>query len=607
MTPPDWRPRLDDGLAALRGAAGSLRRDRLAACALVPLVLGLLLVFAGQALLYDAASSAATPYHQDVRVTGGLSREDGALVLPEWASSLNATGPVVLDIKLGDLDAAAASLEAYLRSGRSLSGLVFRLDASETDVGEYSSLNWQNVESLTRLLNQTEEFGRLETLEVQYRDAGDAANLRAVQLRGEDLRAALLANYAGYAGRRDEVVNLSEAYDLDTAAYEQSVLDFQAIVEALTGRQEARAAALPAEIRGIQDAARAAGALPPITFEVVPDRGRYGDVLEMRGTVSAPAGTEVTVFADGRPLAGVVSGADGRFRFPYRVERVEAGRHAAYASAGAAISEDAAFVIDERNTTVDLAVTLENGGWLVFANWTAYCRGVLATEDGVPVRDALVEVDVEEWWWNDGTTGEDGSFRVNATNLEPGRQNLTAWFYPDGLPLNGSVSRPVELVVPSIVDLLAPLFYLVGIGGAAVGAVLYLRRRRGTGAVPVRARSPPPEPVVVLPPAPTRDEAAEAAALLEEGVDGREAITRLYRRLVRELDSRHPREALRSFTPREIAARFAAAPWAAELAALVEVHERVRYAGRAPTEADIRLARKTFVHVISEGESRAAD
>ena len=605
MTPSDWWPRLADRLAALRGTAASLRRDRLAAYALVPLVLALLLVFAGQALLYDAADAARTPYHEDVRVTGGLSREDGALVLPEWASSLNATGPVTLDIKLGDLDAAAASLEAYLRSGRSLSGLVFRLDASETDVGEYNGLNSRNMQSLLQLLNQTEEFDRLETLEVQYRDAGDAANLRAVQLRGEELRAALLANYAGYAGRRDDVVNLSERYDLDTAAYEQSVLDFQAIVEALTGRQEARAAALPAEIREIQDAARAVGGLPPITFEVVPARGGYGDVLEMRGTVSAPAGTGVTIFADGRLLAGVVSGADGRFRFPYRVERIEAGRHAAYASAGAAISEDAAFTIDERNTTLDLAVSLENEGWLVVPNWTAYCTGVLETEDGVPVRDVPVEVDVEEWWWNDGTTGEDGAYRVNATNLEPGRQNLTAWFYPDEEPLNWTVSAPVELEVPSLAGALAPLLYLAGLGLAGLGAVLYLRRRRAGEAVPARARAPPPEPVVELPPAPTPEEAAAAADLLGAGVDGRETITRLYRRLARELDSRHPREFLQSFTPRELAARFAAAPWSAELAALVAVHERVRYAGRAPTEEDIRQARETFIRVISESEDHA--
>jgi len=132
--------------------------------------------------------------------------------------------------------------------------------------------------------------------------------------------------------------------------------------------------------------------------------------------------------------------------------------------------------------------------------------------------------------------------------------------------------------------------------------VLYLRRRgaAGEGGVALPG-GPPPEPVIELPPAPTVDEAEQAAALLAEGVDGREAVTRLYRRLVRELDARHPGQALPSLTPREIAARFASGPTGGDLATLVRVHERVRYAGCDPTEEDIRTVNKAFIHVITEG------
>ena len=156
-----------------------------------------------------------------------------------------------------------------------------------------------------------------------------------------------------------------------------------------------------------------------------------------------------------------------------------------------------------------------------------------------------------------GDTAENGSYAINATYLEPGRHNLTVYYYPDDLPLNWSASAPVEVVVPSLLDWLAPLLYLLGLGGAGLGAVLYLRRRRAASAPAAgTAGGPPPEPVVELPPAPTVEEAAGAAALLEAGVDGREAVTRLYRRLVRELDLRHPGEALLSLTPRELGARF---------------------------------------------------
>ncbi|MEN6518352.1 MAG: DUF4129 domain-containing protein [Methanospirillum sp.] len=594
-------------LARVRSAVSALpslppvRREWVAALAVGLAALALLLVFAGQPLLYAAKTAAVTPSHEDIRATGEQTRTDGALVLPEWASSLNLTEPVTLDIKLGDLAAAQADLDAYLRSGRSLSGLVVRLDMSATDVAAFQRNNTANMAALQQLLNQSEEFGRLGTLELQYRDAGDAAMLKSVQLQGEGLRAAVQQNYQSYAARQAAVVNISRQYGLNTSAYEQSVLDFAAIVKALEGRQDERAASVPEAIREIQRAAESAGSLPPITFEVVPDTGAYGDVLSLRGTVRAPAGTEVTVYSDGRPLAGVVSGADGRFAFPYRIDRVDAGRHAAYASAGPALSDERNFTVLKRNTTVDLAAALVS----VNGSWTAVCTGNLSTVDGVPVRDALVGIYVDRSSWANGYTGADGAYAINATYLEPGRHNLTARYAAaDGRPLNASVSAPVELQVPSVLDWLAPLLYLLGLGGAGLGAVLYLRRRRALPSPPAGRRTgPPPEPVVELPPAPTVEEAASAAAVLEAGVDGREAVTRLYRRLVRELDLRHPGELLLSFTPREIAARFAAGPAGEPLSRLVRVHERVRYAGLEPTEEDIRVVHEAFIHVISESGS----
>ena len=319
--------------------------------------------------------AAVTPNHEDVRATGAQSRADGALVLPEWASSLNLTGPVTLDIRLGDLDAASADLEAYLRSGRSLNGLVFRLDMTDTDVDAFRQNNTANMASLERLLNQSEEFGRLGALELQYRDSKDAAMLKSVQLQGEELRKAVGQNYQSYAARQAGIVNLSQQYGLDTSAYEQSVLDFAAIAAAIGAVQDDRAASVPEAIREIQ---QGAANLPPITFEVVPDTGGYGDVLSLQGTVRAPAGTAVTLFADGRPLAGVVSGADGRFAFPYRVERIDTGSHAAYASAGAAISDERNFTVDERNTTIDLVVGplfQENGYWAALCTGNLVDRG----------------------------------------------------------------------------------------------------------------------------------------------------------------------------------------------------------------------------------------
>jgi hypothetical protein len=569
-----------------------IRREWLVPLALAVFVLTLAGLFALQPLLYTAKTASTSGYHEDLPLTGNLTRTDGALVLPEWATSLNLTGPLVLDIKLNDIEAANRSLQQYLRSGQSLSGLVVKLDMSNTDVAAFQRDNQANIQALQQLLNQTGEFEQLKSLQLQYREKGDTAMLKSVQLQGEELRKKVRENYQGYASRQERVVNISQKYGQNTSAYEQSVLDFAAVVAALEAVQDERAASVPEAIRAIQD--RQSGGLPAITFQVVPDHGVYGDRLSMAGTVRGPAGTQVTIFSDGKPLAGVVTGEDGGFDFPYRVGEIEAGQHTAYAAAGVALSDEQPFTITKLNTTLALAVHLVE----VNGSWRAVCTGNLTAGGDRPVVDAPVQVLLDGKRAAQVTTNGNGSYRATVQNLTGGTHLLKGRFDPAGFPLNRSESAPVTVEVPSILGLLALILYALGIGGAAVGAVLYLRRRRTAAAAPHERRE---EPVVELPPAPTVEEATGAATLLAEGVDGREAITRLYRRLVRELDARNPGCHLRSKTPREIADRFAAAPCGVRLTDLVGVHERIRYAGREPTEEDIRRVREDFIYVITEG------
>lgn len=569
-----------------------IRREWLVSLALAIFVLTLAGLFALQPLLYTARTASTTSYHEDLPLTGNLTRTDGALVLPEWATSLNLTGPLVLDIKLNDIEAANRSLQQYLRSGQSLSGLVVKLDMSNTDVAAFQRDNQANILALQQLLNQTGEFEQLKSLQLQYRESGDTAMLKSVQLQGEELRKKVRENYQGYASRQERVVNISQKYGQNTSAYEQSVLDFAAIVAALEAVQDERAASVPVAIRAIQE--RQSGGLPAITFQVVPDHGVYGDRLSMAGTVRGPAGTQVTIFSDGKPLAGVATGEDGGFDFPYRVGEIEAGQHTAYAAAGVALSDEQSFTITKLNTTLALAVNLVE----VNGSWRAVCTGNLTAGGDRSVVDAPVQVLLDGKRAAQVTTSGNGSYRATVQNLTGGTHVLKARFDPAGFPLNRSESAPVTVEVPSILGLLALLLYALGIGGAAVGAVLYLRRRRTAATAPHGRKE---EPVVEIPPAPTVEEATGAATLLAEGVDGREAITRLYRRLVRELDARNPGCHLRSKTPREIAALFAAAPCGVRLTDLVGVHERIRYAGREPTEEDIRRVREDFIYVITEG------
>lgn len=650
-----------------------------AAFAALVLLLALVQACTADGLLYSAESAAKTTYHEDISVTGGLTREDGALVLPEWGKSLNETGSVLGEARLGDLERAGAALDTYLQSGRSFHSLVSRLDLGDADIGQFDDLNRLNMDSLELLLDQCEEFEELQELEQQYREAGNTTMLISVQLRIDALRKEMRTNYEGYAGRQEQVVNISQRYGLRTTAYEQSVRDFEAIVASFGALQDEPASPVPATIRKVEQAARKSGTRPPIfleilpeglnssigaaasgspgvpliIFEITPDPAVYGDIITITGTVGGVAGKRVTnttpgpalssfggitdrsmgprsagiptgpilseyrtaanasttppvtVYFRGKPITGVATGNGEQFVFQYRLEQSSAGVYRV--SASVPISGDQNFTIIQQNTTTTLAARLVE----VNGTWVAECTGNVTTEDGVPVRDLPVEVSVDGWDWWSGRTDEDGRYAISVEGLASGRHTLTTWSDTEEFPLEESESVPVEVWVPSIfvpvevngdTSLLSIVVYLLGIGGAVIGAVFYIRRRRrpeeeedvtGFGASIGLAGD--------LPRALTTEEAVAAAnALIAEVGDSRELVTRLYPWLVLQLDARNPHLGLLSRTPREIATLFAGQVAGDPLAALVGIHERVRYAGQRPTDDDIHTLREAIVVVLTE-------
>ena len=278
--------------------------------------LALLLVFASQPLLYAAKTGAVTPNHEG-RPGHGRGHADrrrprparvGLVPQPDRAGHARhqTRGTWTRPEPTSRPTSAPAGPSPASWSGSTCPPRTWRVPAEQ-----------HREHGRARAAPEPERGVReARRLGSSNRDAGDAAMLKSVQLQGEGLRTAVRQNFQSYAARQAAVVNLSQQYGLNTSAYEQSVSDFAAIAAALEGRQDERAASVPEAIKEIQRAAESAGSLPPITFEVVPDSGAYGDLLSLQGTVRAPAGTEVTVFSDGRPLAGVVSGGDGRFAFP---------------------------------------------------------------------------------------------------------------------------------------------------------------------------------------------------------------------------------------------------------------------------------------------------
>lgn len=582
-------------------------------------VTGIILVFltiqctaAVDPLLYTARNESITEYHEDLVVTGDLTRSDAALVLQEWQACLNLTGHILHKIKVRDLDSAKSDLETFYESGQSLRLLVEHLDLTETEVATFENDNRANIRSLEDLRDQVQEFDGLQDELSVHSSKKNLTGLKSVELKGETLRTEIRGKYEGYTERANRIIGISKRFGLDTSIFEMSVTDFSALMAAIDTLQDARSVSIQELILGIRTAGNAQGTnstdRPESTIHlaVLPEYGVYGDSLELAGSVDGPAGTSVTVLVDGRRLKDVVTGSNGRFSVPYVIQKVAAGSHTAYASTGSDISEVSNFTVGSRNTTITLAVEPVEDG-------SKRCKetGRLMTEDGVPVRGARVYVDVDSRGsWDYGITGDKGEFNITSDLLSPGSHTLKARFDPDGVPLLRSESKPVTIVVSNHLGWAASLVYLLGAGIAVAGSVLFLRKRQAPEEpAPTGAFTSGSHQTDKGRSAPTIHEAhqmTERFTVTVEGrIDGYETIARTYLGLVQQLEEKNPHLKLRSCTPRKLAAQLADEPYGDQLAELVRIHEKVRYADHDATESDLQRVREAFIEIIT-GENGVA-
>ncbi|PKL61200.1 MAG: hypothetical protein CVV31_12545, partial [Methanomicrobiales archaeon HGW-Methanomicrobiales-2] len=263
-------------------------------------------------------------------------------------------------------------------------------------------------------------------------------------------------------------------------------------------------------------------------------------------------GTPIEVYVDSRIAGNATLSDDRTYAYPYRVGRVLAGPHLAYATAGAVYSEVATFAILTENTTITLALAGVNRTAVV-------CTGNL-TADGRPVTGAPVLLRVDDATLISTQTDGNGTYAQDVV-LPAGEHTLRAEFHAAGYPLNASESHEETAVIPD--EGLAALPFVAALAAAA-GTGWYLRRRARPEESPVAAA--PPEPEITETP----------AAVTIAGLPLREAATVLFRTLRAWLGLPETK------TPRDCARI------APDHAGFFERYERIRYAGETPTEEELR-------------------
>ena len=508
------------------------------------LVLILLGAQATDPVLYTAKDISTTA-HADPATVKERSPGNAAALVPLMDELLGETGTLALTIKLKDYESAERDLAHYSDLSRQFDRLVVTLDVAGTDIGEFQKNNRMNQEALATLLNDTRRFDDLQRLEIEILDGEQRM---AVAYEGEALRQKMRESFNAYAKRETVTTRIAENYDINSTPYRESVDDFAEIADAVDDRQTGTGTTAPRS---------------PLTITVAPAAGRYGETLAIAGAhTGGTPGTPIAIYIDSRPAATATLGDDRTYTLPYRIDRVAAGPHIAYATAGTVYSNVATFEILTQETTITLALEEVNGTAVA-------CTGDLMA-DGLPVTLAPVLIRIDGSTLAAAETDRNGTYKKEIV-LPAGEHTLRAEFHAAGYPLNASESEVETILIRG--EGLSPLPFIAALAAAA-GTGWYFRRRRPE-------ETPPPEEPVEVP------EVVETAAPVD--LPPREAATVLFYALRARLDlseSKTPRDCAR-LTP--------------DHAAFFERYEQIRYAGEIPSEEELKSMEK----IASGGEEHA--
>jgi hypothetical protein len=517
-------------------------------------------------------------------------------VAPLMQDLLNFDGPIILNIRAGDIEQASRDLDLYARRRSSFNNLILKLDMNESGIKEFSDSKVLQQQLLTNLLNSSISLAELDKLEVQYRDQNNQNLLVSVQYQGDAIRKKVDELYGQYKQETDKVTQISAKYGLDNTEEEAGLAEYNRYVQTIDTGRENTVTEFPI-YRG-----------PQVSFLIIPDTGTYGDTIECFGNYfslyayrrrSVPD-MPVTIIFDAAPFATVTTDDTGSYSVKIPVERISAGTHSLYAMSGTTLSVVRTLTIIPVNSTTTLSVSAQN------TRGEVTCTGTVIANH--PVRSAPVELVWDTTQINQTTTNANGEF-TTTLRLPAGEHTLVARFTGNGYPVNPSQSEPQVLQITTqdyqwvgVVLVIASILLLSG-----AGAFYYLRRMPGWKPFDLlqeKARLPDSagagrsamaqEPAATEPvpyPLPEGFPAPDAGSLLTRylGIlhdEGLSAATRVvYQQfaglIARDLQlKRHD-----TLTPREISSACTKRPYCRAFSSFVPVYERIRYGGQRSPDA----------------------
>jgi len=358
-------------------------------------------------------------------------------IYPLMQDLLDRPGSVTLNIRLRDLDSADADLAAYMKTYGKLDNLVINLDMNESEIQNFTLSSEMQDEIFEKLANETETLDALKNLEIRYRDSNDPDMLVSVQYQGTALQKRLGELYSRYKQEHEKNLPISAKLNLDTAKYNQSVEEFQKIVQEAEDRF---GTTVPVPV---YDAS-----LPSsLTLAVEPNRAIYRDTVQVLGHLVPVEDTNATIsiLMDGNPVKNVTADENGEYTGSLVIERVSRGTHTLVAESRDIRSPEALLIVLAVNSTTTLAAQQDPG------NLGVICTGsVLANR---PVRFAPFAILENNRTLINGTTDGQGTFNITFP-LSAGNHTLIARFNSSEYPVKASESEPVfvEIQKPVVIS-----------------------------------------------------------------------------------------------------------------------------------------------------------
>lgn len=531
-----------------------------------------------------------SPYHVNTNALKAQELNSTTDVLPLMQDLLDYSGPIVLNIRAGDVEGAKRDLAAYAKTRRSFDNLVLKLDMTESEIKEFSKSQENQEKILAELLNSSVALDQLSSLEVQYRNQNNPAMLSTIRLQGDALRAKITTLSDQYDAEAQTSVTIGKRTGLDTSSEEESVREFGEYAEEVsTAKHWQQQVDIP--IRRTSQ----------LSLLLYPDSGKYGETVRFFGYYFSQYGYRiastpykpVTLYLDDIAIGNTTTDETGSFTIQFPVGRITSGTHIVHAESGTTHSDQRILTVVPGDSVTTLTVTPLKVPGLVT------CSGTVMTT--IPVKHAPVELVIDGASGKRMMTGAAGEFK-ETLNLSAGVHTVQARFTGTGFPIT-----PSESAVQTIMVAPAALpfdFSLAGYGAIflllalfVAGAAYYVRRvpeGAGPSAPELQAANLPgadetgvtaalpelagPAPVTGSGVAPEGTLAERYAQALRSGGTG-EAAHAVYSEIAGRLARDHKIARHRVLTPREMAKTCRRRPYCSAFASLVAAYERIRYGG----------------------------